>query len=67
MNLFRFIVFVAIENSCDIAGNLVVCIVTSQTTTSINNANNQQFQTAHSELYVLALLFDGIFLSQVQE
>ena len=48
MDLLKFITFSAIENGVDVAGYVALWVVTSQTITSLNNANNQQFQKARS-------------------
>ena len=57
MDLLKFITFSAIENGGDVAGNVALWVVTSQTITSLNNANNQQFQTARSGSNFPALVF----------
>ena len=57
MDLLKFITFSAIENGGDVACNVALWVVTLQTITSLNNANNQQFQTARSGSNFPALVF----------
>ena len=57
MSLFKFITFNAIESACDVTGNVVVCVVMSNTITSLYNVNNQQFQTTRPGLNFPALGF----------